>query len=447
MHRHLSTPGQEAYFDFLSLIVVLAQYDSQHLADFNRAIAWEPGQAIDTRIMDFRALLKHEITHFLDTTTTAWGRQYTHRKLRMLREHQNGGQKFDDAAQVFALDTSEIELHTALLENGPVLPASCETINHELIYREEFGVCLLVHYMKDGHCCHKVPLSMLSLLEANATASEFLSLIQCAESQQDAVERQLSLEEVDRRFTVLLNDPKRLEYSVLLHLTRVHFKHLGLSHLLRLVAALARFALDACPFTIGPIANVIQRSFNNRQLGDALTMELRRDSHRQLIFFKSVLSLYGWLHHMDSDERTQIEALLCDAPIEAIRRMWAVRTGTTLWDDKDFQNELREASAEWLRDLGTELADDQIISESSKTNCALLETTSAGLISFKKMKLLNAVMNDETEVVFPNPIGIHVPEYFNERLNVFTQLESAYRTMKHERFHLSPSSSGIIRLN
>jgi hypothetical protein len=191
MQRFLATPDQEAYFDFLSLIVVLAQYESKHLAEFQRAIAWEPGEAIDARTTDFRALLKHEVSHFLDTTTTAWGGQYTGRKLRMLRKLQGDEQEFASADEVFALETGELELHTALVEACSVPPASCDTIQNELIYRKEFGVCVLVHYLKDGKRCHKVPMSMLSLLEAMSPQME-----ECSHFQEKARFRALDLRDM-----------------------------------------------------------------------------------------------------------------------------------------------------------------------------------------------------------------------------------------------------------
>jgi len=446
MQRFLATPDREAYFDFLSLVVVLEQYESQHLAELQRAIAWEPGEAIDARTADFRALLKHEVTHFLDTTTTAWGGQYTLRKLRMLRKLQDDTQEFANADEVFALETGELAMHTALVETGPVPPASCDTIQHELVYRAEFGVCVLVHYLRDGGRCHKGPISMLSLLEANATASEYLSLIQCAESHEELVDRQLAMDEVHRRFEALLNDPERLEYSALLHLTRVHFKDHSLAEQLKLVAALARFSLDASTLTVGRMADEIQLSFSNRELGDMLAMELRRDSHRQLIFFKTVLFMYGWLHHMGSTERAEAEALVRDAPLKAIRRMWADVIGEEPIDDADFRSDISKHQERLMRELGVVLADSQIFGECSGANRALLETTSAGLLSFKELKLLNALLADEMEVVFPNCVDIRVPDYFNDKLDVFSKLDGAYREMKHERFHLPPGSPIIIRM-
>lgn len=442
IQRLLATPDREAYFDFLSNIIVLEAYDGSYLHHFQRAIAWEPTTPLDDSATHFRALLKHEVTHFLDMTTTSWGSVYILRKLRLLRALQGGGVEFDGAGKVFALDSSELELHTVLVQAGEVPPASCDTIRHSLTYREEFGVCLIVHYFKDGECHHKVPVSMLSLLEANATASEYLSLLQCAESKDDIIERRLSLEEVERKFVTLLNDHGRLEYSVLIHLTRVHFSELGLYDLLRLVASLARFSLDASAFATSSMANHIQQSFGNKKYGDALAMELRRDASRQLIFFKTVLFMYSWMSDMEALERSEYLALVRAEPREAILRLWKDGFGLDTVDDRTIQDGLASHYEQMMHDLGA-LRDGEIFGASSKNNRIALERSSAGLLSFRDMKLLNALFNDETEVVFPNSIGIGTANYFNQYTKEFTKLDSEYRTMKHERFHIPPDSLGI----
>lgn len=435
--RFLSTPGCDAYFDFLSNIIVLERYDKNYLQDFQRAIVWEPGEPLDARATDIRALLKHEVTHFLDTTTTAWGAQYTVRKLRMLCGIQGGGDEFNAASKVFAIESGELEMHSALVQASEMPPASCDTIQHELIYREEFGVCLIIHYVRDGRHCHKVPVSMLSLLEANATASEFLSLLQCAESQDDHVERLLAKELVERRFDIILNDHELLEYSVLLHLTRVHFKELSLFDLLKFVAALARFSLDASSIETAALANPIQRSFRNSILGDSLGMELRRDSCRQIIYFKSVLFMYDWMRQMDEDARVELLVLMRKAPIDAIRRMWKEVFGID--NLGDFRNSQASIYQTLIRKFGI-LDGGKIFSESSNGNRKLLEATSVGLLSFNQMKLLNALLSDEAEVVFPNGIEIVVADYFNHNLKTFSRMDAEYRNMKHERCHIRPDS-------
>ncbi len=148
MHM-LATPDHEAYFDFCSNVIQLKVYDSSYRDEFQRAISWEPGDSpLSHREADFRALLKHEVTHFLDVSTTAWGRQYSYRKLRFIRFLREQDPAVEDARKVFAIESGEIELHSSLVRAGYVPPTECEAIQNQLIYTEEYGTCLLLHYLR-----------------------------------------------------------------------------------------------------------------------------------------------------------------------------------------------------------------------------------------------------------------------------------------------------------
>ena len=438
----LATPDHEAYFDFCSNVIQLKVYDSTYRNAFQRAISWEPGDPpLSHRDADFRALLKHEVTHFLDVSTTAWGRQYSYRKLRFIRLLREQDPAVSDARDVFALESGEIEMHSSLVRAGKVPPAECETIQNQLIYTEEYGTCLLLHYVKGSRIEHSVPVSVLSLLEANATASEFLSLLQCANAQDDVVERSLSLADIKRRFDNLLNDRARLEYAALLHVTRVHFSNLELDELLGLVSATARFALDLSDLEMSMLANDIEGSFLNKEQGHALANELRRGSHRQLIYFKSVLFLYGWLQWVDPGEHDACLQMVRSSPGTAIRRMWDEGFGRQLGED--YAVNLAEACA---ADLEMEmskhpiLADGKILSESRLHNASRLRSSSAGLLSFCDLRLLDGLFKDGEPLRFPNRIEIDPVAYYEDHMEVLAQFDSEYRSMSHARFHLPPGA-------
>jgi hypothetical protein len=442
MPNFLATPDQEAYFDFCSNIIVMKRYEAKHRLIFQQAISWVPGDPVDDRVSDFRALLKHEVTHFLDATTTLWGCQFNFRKLRMLGQTQRGGEEFCRAREVFGLESGELALHTELVRPGKIPPASCDTIQHELIYTDSFGVCLLIYYLKEGERIHKVPVSMLSLLEANATASEFLSLLQSAECWEDPIGRMLAKQEVERKFERLLNDNERLEYSVLLHLTKVHFKELSLGELLKLVAALVRFSLDLSDMAMAALAHPIEKSFENKLLGDALAMELRRSSHRQLVFFKTVLFMYGWIKQMDVAEQREYLALVRNAPAEAVRHLWTTCFGIAIVNDASSRESTIETMVHLIREEVL-LQDGTIFSESCAHNRKFLETTSVGILNFKDIKLLDALLADDSEITFPNRIDISTLAYVDANLKTLTELDKVYRLMSHERFHIVPGTPKI----
>lgn len=432
----LATPDTEAYFDFCSNIIQLTAYDSSYRGEFQHAIDWEPGDpSLSQRQSEFRALIKHEVTHFLDASTTAWGRQYSFRKLRFLRLLREGTAELSDAREVFALESGEIELHSSLIRVGSVPPAMCETIQCQLIYTDEYGTCLLLHYVKGSRIEHSVPVSVLSLLEANATASEFLSLLQCANAQDDIVERRLSLDGIKKRFDKLLNDQARFEYAALLHVTRVHFSGLELEELLRLVSATARFALDLSDLEMAMLANDIEESFLDRERGHALAMELRRGSHRQVIYFKTVLFLYGWLEKVDPREYEACYKMVRSSPRAAILRMWNESFGRQL--DASFPENLAVDVERLMREQAI-LADGEIFSESRLHNANQLRSISVGLLSFRDLRLLDGLFNDDESLRFPNRIDIDPVAYYEEHLEILAQFDSEYRSMTHERFHLQP---------
>lgn len=441
MHM-LATPDHEAYFDFCSNVIQLKVYDSSYRDEFQRAISWEPGDPpLSHREADFRALLKHEVTHFLDVSTTAWGRQYSYRKLRFIRLLRERDPAVEDARKVFAIESGEIELHSSLVRAGYVPPTECEAIQNQLIYTEEYGTCLLLHYLKGGRIEHSVPVSVLSLLEANATASEFLSLLQCANAQDDVVERRLSFADIKRRFDNLLNDRARLEYAALLHVTRVHFSNLELDELLGLVSAMARFALDLSDLEMSMLANDIEGSFLNRELGHAMAMELRRGSHRQLIYFKTVLFLYGWLQAVAPSGRGACLQMVRRSPGAAIRRMWDEGFGRKLGED--YAEEIAELDAAHLEKLMSEraiLADGRILSESRLHNASHLKTSPAGLLSFRELRLLDGLFKDGEPLRFPNRIEIDSVAYYEDHMEVLAQFDSEYRSMSHARIHLPPGA-------
>lgn len=443
MHM-LATPDHEAYFDFCSNVIQLKVYDSAYRDAFQRAISWEPGDLpLVHREADFRALLKHEVTHFLDLTTTSWGRQYCFRKLRFIDLLRQGDPATATARQVFAVESGEIELHASLVRPGKVPPADCATIQNQLVYTEEYGVCLLLHYVRGTNVEHSVPVSTLSLLEANATAGEFLSLLQCADAHRDVVERRLTVADIQRRFDNLLNDPARLEYAALLHVTRVHFSDLGLRELLALVSALARFALDLPDMEMSMLANPIERSFMNKELGYLLAMELRRGSHRQLIYFKSVLCLYGWLQSVGSSDRESCRELIRSSPEAAVRRMWNEAFGMELSNaPTEFDNPVA-VHFETLMDERKSLADGRILAESRAHNAGRLRSSSAGLLSFRDLRLMDGLFADGEPLRFPNRMEIDAVRYVDDHMDVLTQLDAEYRSMSHARIHIPPGTPRI----
>ena len=92
------------------------------------------------RASDFRALIIHEQTHFLDLVASLWGIEYNLRKIRVLDEIS------ESRVSVFKLNYSELQCihneHQINLNNFSY--KSVETFKHEYEYSDKFGVLLFI---------------------------------------------------------------------------------------------------------------------------------------------------------------------------------------------------------------------------------------------------------------------------------------------------------------
>lgn len=434
--RFLATPDLEGYFDFFSNIIVINRYTENDVHDIKIALDWEPGKILNPRAISIRSLIIHEITHFLDMTTTAWGRQYVFRKLQLIKALINSEEEITEKQDVFMLETTEVDIHRNLLKTyNNIPPNKCNTLHHILRNNDQFGTFLVILYFYQNYPCHEVPLSMLSMLEANATASEYLAEFEYIDTKIDKIDHLLSTNEIERRFHVLLDDPQRLEYSVLLKLTQLHFSDLPLRELLALVSALCRFSLDADDMALAAMANTVERSSMNPLLGRSIAMELRRASHRHLIYFKSVLLMYGWMQEMREAQKNEYQKLLVSNPREAIESLWTQRMGIDsifLSATKDF---LPDEQFQWLREFDI-LKDAELLEHSYQSNARYLENSSAGKLLFKDLKLINIVLGDDTEVKMPNGFEFSVTDYYYKNMEIFIKLEAIYRNNAPHRFHI-----------
>jgi len=176
MDFNFYTPDDEVKFDFNSLIIFCYKLESGDLLRITEAISWRRNLGtFDRHRSRLRAVLMHEVTHFLDMTTTMAGLQYAIRKNLLL--DSIGTDKEEKQAGVFMLEAAEYAMHDELVIPGKVPALDCPIIRQQLRYDERFGAYVSVLYERHGRYEHQVPLSMLSLLEASAIANEYLRVL------------------------------------------------------------------------------------------------------------------------------------------------------------------------------------------------------------------------------------------------------------------------------
>lgn len=437
--RFLSAPDSDGTFDYFSNVLTLLQYTQADTADIHTALNWKYGEPMDRRVLKIRALIYHEITHFLDLHTTFWGHQYVVRKLNFAQSLAKDLPDVEDRLAVFAIETGEIDIHGELTVEGTLPPTACPRLTHQVKYEEKFGVVLIVNYCRGDTVHHQVPLSTLSLLEAHATANEFLSILEYAATTSDPVDAAIIKRETRESFEELLDDVSRIEYSVLINLARIHFPELDLKSLMAMISTLARFSLDATFGRIGIIANRIEETFLNRSLGHFLSMELRRDSQRALIFFKTVLFMHEWKELLSPDEKDKYVALLGSDPHAAMVQMWVKYKGMAI---KDFDNGfefLFEGVQERLSTYQTTLCDAMLAAENIE-NRKVIGNRPIGSIGLPSLKLIDIALHDGTIISAPNSIKFDIEAYFNSNMELFSRMEKHYREYKGKRIHMPPDT-------
>jgi hypothetical protein len=345
----------------------------------------------------------------------------------------------DRRLAVFAVETGEIDIHKELIVEGTLPPTACQRLTHQLQYEEKFGVVLIINYCSGDTIHHQVPLSTLSLLEAHATANEFLSILEYAATTSDLVDAAIIKRETRESFDDLLDDVSRIEYSVLLNLARIHFPELDLKPLMAMISTLARFSLDATFGRIGIIANRIEETFSNRSLGHFLAMELRRDSQRALIFFKTVLFMYEWKELLSPEGKDRYLLLLESDPHTAMVEMWVKYKGVDTEDFDDSFEFLFEGALERLGEYQTTLCDAMLAAENLQ-NRKIIGNRPIGSIALPSLKLIDMALHDGTIIKAPNSISLDIEAYFYSNMELFSRMERRYREYKGTRIHMPPDT-------
>lgn len=436
MRTSLHTPIQHGYMDFLSGIIALRNREERDIRPIENALA--KTKEINSNDAYIRSLVAHEVTHLMDLYTTIWGVEYTYRKNRMY--HYKNTNNFEQALKVFMLNTSELESHRDLLRDSKLSSISEVThISHHLIYDQSHGSVMMINYMKGESVALEVPLSMLSLLEANATASEYISRINDAKTQ---INSDVELKLIENDFICLIYNPEFSEYSLLLYVIFIHFKSdLNLEEILRFTSALSRISLDASIIFCSEFGAKIRNTFKNKIIGFDICMDLSRGMSRQIIFFKTVLLMYGWLNNLPLIKKEILLKDLKKSPKtiidEFLNEMGLNRYSILI--DFEFQSKLENLKA--YKDIPDYIYARML----TDYNRAILKNESVG----DKLNSLHypaILLDDDSEANPILKIDVNHLEFVKNNIELYSKLDSIYRKNKHKKFH-PPMGSGINFFN
>lgn len=384
---------------------------------------------------DLKSLFVHEVTHFLDLTTTLWGLEYTARKSALL-DKIHLGEDHEQALNVFMLNTSELEMHKALLVRDGESLAGC-TMNHGLMIHPDYGPIIVVIYYRDGVECHKIPLSMLALFEAHATANEVLSKIRDIDQIPDENERIVAHAHVNQEFNEHLHDPALTEYTLLLNLAKLHFPELSLRELLVFFSALARFTMNQDALSLSILSDRMR--FLPTEAGDALSLDMKRGTSRAVVAFKTLLFMHEWISKGTPMENSENINMLKTRPNKAIRQLW--EDDNVKFMDAMAQIE-RNCYLGLLQNRRHDLPDFEIVSASIAANMALLENSPVGLLSLSDLTLMDAILNEDfTPIAMPKRLDIDAISYFDQFYPFMAKLKKLYQAKKASKFFITPGDS------
>ncbi|MEG0291005.1 MAG: hypothetical protein RR941_06285, partial [Erysipelotrichaceae bacterium] len=178
--RSLSNEGEFDYNNFLVRLNNLTNDDISLFdpildADFD----WSKWKISDyeyaVKSINSISTLVHEYTHFLDTTATSWGDQYTYRKLLVLESKCNNSDDLSRTIEVFQLNISEIKnLHSDLIKINNSNYNDMVTMNHAFDYTVDHGplIHIIINYKDKSQDC--IPISMLAVNEGHAFCNEMI---------------------------------------------------------------------------------------------------------------------------------------------------------------------------------------------------------------------------------------------------------------------------------
>ncbi len=433
----LTTHNNYALLDYYSNLITIKRFHSDDKENLERLLKESYAGIQNAADRDTLATFYHEITHFLDLTATAWGLEFVNRK-NLLLSHDPRGREFQNSLEVFMLNVSEIRIHADLTINvsGATL-LNCVT-HKSLIYDEKHGSFIMVYFVREEEVICEVPVSMLSLLEANAFASEILCKIKAIENEsENEIVKIISLNSLNDAVEKYLNNGEMVEYSLFIILCKIHFKKLSLKEMLIFLQVIIRFTLNLSALNLSIFSHHLKSRFINERVGNAICKDLQRGLSRQVIAFELILLIYEVIQNSQEKESLILE--LKNNPKLIIDKVFDFFGIEEIYRDIDYSQ---------YGDFGLFLKmilekndsfDHLIFKESSQHNFDILKEQNVPEINFDELLLLDMVLDDRTTVITaPNRIKLDVREYSGKIKGQIELLEKVYKENKGRKFHIHP---------
>lgn len=446
--RSLSNEGE---FDYNNLLVRLKKLTNEDIALFDPILDenfdWNKWKISDyeyaIRSINAISTLIHEYTHFLDTTATTWGDQYTYRKLLILKKYNNQESGLLEQIDVFRLNISEIKnLHTDLLLVSSSNYTEMIKMNHAFDYSEDHGSIVYIILTYQNGSQDRIPVSMLAVNEGHAFCNEMIFKFNLCQKFHDDSLKNILMSIFEKDFEKFLNSTEQAEYNILLKLCHMHFKnHFSTEEILTLTSIILGFSLDCDAMLLTSLSYLLEKSVlsQNLYIVRALTQDMRRGQSRHFLAFKLIIIIYRLLNNPKFERKDIIEKI---AKNDDGKNNLLILIGLLLNKeiiDLDFA---KEGILEKLISFTGKYKNNYILREIS-SNRVTYPLNSYIINNLNDYKTLSFLLSDDTIIKLKNSIDLDIEHYFLEDLDEsFSILNDAYDNVK--KFHMHPHEVEIF---
>lgn len=372
--------------------------------------------------VELLALIYHEITHFLDFTTTTWGFEYQFRKSNYIKT------KNETQLDVFRLNFIELtmdETHKKII--NPRTNLLQNKMEHILLYDNDIGGIIMMIFSSNNKINLTSSINMRCLIESHAYVVEILIKLRCIECEPDVNERTILLIQLQDDFEKFLSNPEFIEYNMLIILAKKHFPELTLKELATFLNILFLRVLDFGMETLGSLANLFDYTYKNKEIGRHISNEIRRGHCRHIVAFKLILLFFEYVKNNED-----MLPLLKNNPYHFINH-FLNNFSFYYWEDNkhEFFNIF---SFFEINDINT--FDTKMLFDSIKINRKDYQTLYQ-MRNISDINLPDIFLNDLSCIKVPSRIDIDISEYSDNPIISFVKKETM---KKQKRFHMNNNS-------
>lgn len=440
----LCSPDVEGYLDYVTSIVNFRKYEGRHKRILRKAINPKPGSnKVDFELIEAVKLVVHELTHYLDLTTTVWGVEFLIRRDIALASISKEG---SEAVNVSMLNVSEILMHKELVKIHRTVRLENIKLKHAVVYNAKYGAIIIVHLFKHGDFVAEVSLSMLSLLEANAVAHEMIAEMKWISKVCGGLSNYHE-QRIASRLDEIIKDPNRLEYNILHMLIKVHFPNISLISRLAFSIAIFDFSLNISGMDMSSLANLLVRTIENQKVGDALCNDLCRGMSRHIVAFKMVLLIYQYTEEAGLSVE-ELATIISENPLGLIvaalshfgRELPSYSDAWFSFSDLEYNVGIRH-----LRSRKGKFEPKGHISSMLK-NRALRRSSKYIADNLKRYKLPDLLLDDEARFKMPTRQRYNIIKHWDDMYDECLMLNKLVKSPDVlKKFHLKPDEWGPMQ--